>query len=96
MSYGITGYNGRINLYQQLEQLTETGAAKKSGPAQEGGASSPPKAPPLGADLSEAESRMIHDFFPESEQMKLRLYGPGRKAETMNPNAVGRRLDLRG
>jgi hypothetical protein len=39
---------------------------------------------------------MINQYFPPSEQMTLRLYGPGLKSETLNPNAVGQRLDLRG
>lgn len=96
MSYGISGYNGRVNLYRQLEQLSETTPQKKSGSEQSTEVRSASNAASLGADLSEAESKMIRNYFPESEQMQLRLYGPGRKSETVNPNAVGRRLDLRG
>ena len=96
MSHGISGYNGRINQYRHLEQVTETAQQKKSGAAREANDPSVPKGPSLGADLSEDESRMINNYFPESEQMKLRLYSPNRQAETVNPNAVGRRLDVRG
>jgi hypothetical protein len=39
---------------------------------------------------------MINQYFPPSEQITLRLYGPSSKPETLNPNAVGQRLDLRG
>lgn len=96
MSHGISGYNGRINLYRQLEQLTEAAPQKKSDALQPAEQSPAPKGPSLGAGLSEAETKMINNFFPESDQMKLRLYGPNRQSETVNPNAVGRRLDVRG
>jgi hypothetical protein len=47
------------------------------------------------ASLSEEESAMIQRFFPESNRMTLRLYGPHRPSE-LNPGAVGGRLDLKG
>lgn len=95
MSHGISGYHGRVNLYRPLEQLADSEPqVKKAG--REAASTPPSKEASLGSDLSEAESRMIQDYFPESEQMKLRLYGPNRQAEAVNPNAVGQRLDLRG
>ena len=98
MSNGISGYNGRINLYRQLEQFSGASPQKADEPARESAPAPAPaaRASSLGSGLSEDESTMIRDYFPESEQMQLRLYGPNRKTESMNPNAVGRRLDLRG
>ena len=96
MSNGISGYNGRINLYRQLEQLSDATSQKTAEPARESAPAPAARASSLGSGLSEAESKMIRDYFPESEQMQLRLYGPNRKSASVNPNAVGRRLDLRG
>lgn len=95
MSHGISGYQGRINFYRPLEHLAETPAPKKDESSQ---GAAPPAAmeASLGDDLSKAETRMIRNYFPESEQMKLRLYGPNRQTESVNPNGVGQRLDLRG
>lgn len=95
MSHGISGYQGRINFYRPLEHLAATAPQKQDGAAQSP-SSAATKDASLGADLSDAETKMIRNYFPESEQMKLRLYGPNRRAESVNPNAVGQRLDLRG
>ena len=47
-------------------------------------------------DLTAAEQQMIDRYFPDSSAMTLRLYGPNRSAQNVNPNAVGGRLDLKG
>ena len=39
---------------------------------------------------------MIERYFPPSPTLSLRLYGRSQSIETLNPGAVGRRLDLRG
>ena len=96
MSNGISGYNGRINLYRQLEQFSGAAPQKTDEPAREAAPAPAARAASLGGGLSEAESTMIRDYFPESEQMQLRLYGPNRKIASVNPNSHGRRLDLRG
>ena len=96
MNHGISGFDGRINPYRQLDQLSEPAPHKKSQGGQGAETKEAAAAPSLGPDLSKAESRMINQYFPPSEQMTLRLYGPGLKSETLNPNAVGQRLDLRG
>jgi len=96
MNNGISGYDGRINAYRQMEQLSEPASHGKRQPPLEAKPQQAAAAPSLGPDLSKAESRMIEQNFPASEQMTLRLYGPGLKSKSLNPNAVGQRLDLRG
>ncbi len=46
--------------------------------------------------LNTDESAMIDRYFPPSEEMSLRIYGPGQGSKQLNPGAVGGRLDLRG
>lgn len=46
--------------------------------------------------LSTAERRMILRAFPENPDLSLRLYGPNRDAQTINPGAVGNQLDVQG
>lgn len=47
-------------------------------------------------DLSTAERRMILRAFPEDPDLSLRLYGPNRDAQTVNPSAVGGQIDVHG
>lgn len=93
MNNGISGYNaGRNHLYQPVEKrvdaspLTDPSSTRRASGTRDSFAS----------DLSEAEAGMIDRKFPESERMRLRLYGPGRGASTVDPEARGRRLDVRG
>ncbi len=95
MNEGISGYNGRIHPYRQMEQRSET-APPRPNSALPPDEPSRIAAPSYGADLSESESKMIHQNFPPTEQMTLRLYGPGSGTETVSPNGIGRRLDVRG
>ncbi len=44
--------------------------------------------------LSGDEQRMIDRYFPPQPELALRLYGPGRDAQTVSPTALGGRLDL--
>lgn len=56
-----------------------------------------PAAPQAEArSLSAAEQQMIDRFFPAEPRMTLKLYGPGRGAHTVDPTALGTRLDLSG
>lgn len=53
--------------------------------------------PPGEADeLTTAEQRMILREFPEDPDLSLRLYGPNRDAQTINPSALGNQLDVQG
>lgn len=47
-------------------------------------------------DLTAQEQQMIQNNFPERPELSMRLYGPSRGAETVNPGTVGSRLDVRG
>ncbi len=96
MNDGISGYNGRLGLHHQLEHLSGAAPQEERRANRPKASDKPPASPSFGPDLSNAESRMIDRYFPESEEMTLRLYGPDQKAESVNPNAVGSRLDLRG
>jgi len=46
--------------------------------------------------LEQDEQQMISRYFPASSEMSMRLYGPGRGAQSINPAALGRHLDLQG
>jgi len=46
--------------------------------------------------LSAAEQQMIDRYFPPSETMMLRIYGPRQGARTLTPANLGSRLDLQG
>ena len=48
------------------------------------------------AGLTAAEQTAIDRLFPPSETLEMRVYGAGRQAHTVNPKALGTRLDLRG
>ncbi len=50
--------------------------------------------PPEG--LSLPEWQMIQRYFPPSEKLALRLYGPDRSTHTLQPGAIGSQLDVRG
>ncbi|GIV59766.1 MAG: hypothetical protein KatS3mg043_0855 [Rhodothermaceae bacterium] len=39
---------------------------------------------------------MIDREFPPRPTLTLRLYGPGQQGQTVNPAALGTRLDVRG
>lgn len=94
MNNGISGYGSRyISGYSPVESRTE---APSRPDAQTESRTAAPESTPLHPELSEAESGMIRKYFPESENLALRLYGPGRDSRTVNPNGVGRRIDVRG
>ena len=100
MSNGIPSFDhNRINLYRQTQQNSEI-QSRKSGPVEHQAHKQQPvrqtQSPDHGKDLTEAEQLLIDQYFPPSPQMNLRLYGPGKSTKTINPNAVGSRLDLRG
>lgn len=98
MNNGIFGYGtGRVNGYRQLEKSADTAPARTgTASGNEEVQKSAARPVSLGSDLSDAEAGMINRYFPKTEQMELRLYGPGKKSQSVHPNGVGRRLDLRG
>ncbi len=46
--------------------------------------------------LTAQEQQMIDKTFPEKPELSMRLYGRSRGTQTVNPDAVGSRLDVRG
>lgn len=46
--------------------------------------------------LTSQEQEMIEENFPEDPELSMRLYGRGQNTETVNPDAVGRNLDVTG
>jgi hypothetical protein len=96
MNNGITGYNaGRTNPYRQVEKRPAATAAVDGQDASRRAEQTSDRIR-LGSDLSEAEAGMIDNKFPESERMRLRLYGPGSQASSVDPGGRGGRLDLKG
>ncbi|MFQ5571735.1 MAG: hypothetical protein ACE5G0_18800 [Rhodothermales bacterium] len=102
--------NNRINPYQNGQHLYTQLAKRREGPTPEAGAAQQASAtekPAVAAarsaagvssleGLSGVERQMIERYFPESEAMTLRLYGANRSTQTLNPGAVGGRLDISG
>lgn len=68
-------------------------------PASQTPPSAQPSAAPPPSDvqspLTTEEQAMIDRYFPSSPTMALRIYGPGQHQQTLNPTALGNRLDLR-
>lgn len=50
----------------------------------------------LGEDLSAEEREMITDQFPASEEKSLQVYGRTQNESQLQPDRLGRQLDLRG
>ena len=99
MRNGINAYNqARLGAYAPAQQTTapRPAAAPATVRPAERTAAAQAAAPARTGELSSAESSMIDRYFPASESMTMRLYGPGRGVHTVNPGALGRRLDLRG
>jgi len=46
--------------------------------------------------LTTQEREAIAENFPEDPELSMQLYGRGRDAQTVNPNAVGGNLDVTG
>lgn len=46
--------------------------------------------------LSAAEREMIERKFPSNPDLSMRLYGPNRDTQTVNPSVLGNNLDMRG
>ncbi len=76
-----------IQAYQQAARQAESPEAAK---AQQ------PEAAARSEALTPSEEQMIAQQFPEKPDVTLRVYGPQRQAQTVNPGAVGGRLDVRG
>lgn len=99
-AYGSLGYNpytARPNSADRAAQkparVEQPDNTRTGGDVNEQGASA--SGAPAG-ELSAAEQRMILRAFPEDPNLSLRLYGPNRDAQTVNPSAVGNQLDVQG
>ena len=91
--------HAHVNPYRQASQTAQTPTARQAagtGALEVKQAVPAPAAAGEADPLSKAEQQMIDRYFPPSTEMTLRLYNPGRGAHTVNPGAVGTRLDLRG
>lgn len=92
----------RINAYQQArftpsQRIAAPTAPQPTAPPQATRtASATGVAPQAASPLSTDEQQMIQQYFPESPQLALRLYGPNRTTRTLQPDALGSRLDVRG
>jgi hypothetical protein len=98
MNHGInTYYQSRFNATNPIQpranvRAAETASAGETAHTREARASTGTTR----TDLSAAEQQMIDRYFPPSEAMALRLYGPGKSTRTLNPGSLGSRLDLHG
>lgn len=90
MNYGINAYRAAAIAPSQTQ---ETRPVRQPAEQATTAASVRPSAP---EGLNTDESAMIDRYFPPSEEMSLRIYGPGQGSKQLNPGALGGRLDLRG
>lgn len=96
-----------LNAYRPSAQRNRNAQAQQAGAAQEAQKSSEVRSQKAVAakgalesskvnGLTAGETQMINRYFPASETMSLRLYGANRSTQTLNPGAVGTRLDISG
>jgi hypothetical protein len=96
MSHGINSYY-RNTIGPSPATHSPASARPATSVRELAAARSAQQAAPAQADgLSEAETQMISRYFPASESVSLRVYGPGAGARTLNPATVGSRLDIQG
>ena len=100
MSNAIRSY-GYTSSYSRLTQRGDVQAKSQQPAEATQQAAKPPTAAgtaqPTGpSGLEPAEREMIGRYFPESPSMSMRLYGPNSQSRTVNPGALGTRLDLQG
>lgn len=93
--------NNTIPPFRQTGLQAYQQAARKAGPVQQEAAAEAsqaeqPKAAARSEALTPSEEQMIAQQFPEKPDISLRVYGPQRQAQTVDPGAIGSRLDVRG
>lgn len=95
-SLGFNPYSARSNNVDR--SAMKSARVEKSETSQSSGGVSEHGSSPSGdaGTLTPAEQRMILREFPEDPNLSLRLYGPNRDAQTINPSAVGNQLDVQG
>lgn len=94
----------RINPYQSsatfytpaVQSPTRTPGTEGASAASFDAAPVQQTAPAAPEGITPAEQSMIAQEFPAEASVSLRLYGPGRGAETLTPRGLGQNLDLRG
>jgi hypothetical protein len=100
MTNGINTSDASLQAYrpQQTPQAPPNAPADQASPPD---ATQDVKAGDLAAraasnGLATEEQRMVDRYFPESQKLSLRLYGPDSSARDVTPAALGSRLDVRG
>lgn len=97
---GRAAYTQNVNPSQESSDAApgpekSASGAEKSSEAQ--GAPDPAPVQDASEDtLTTQERKAIAENFPEDPELSMRLYGRGRDAQTVNPNAVGGNLDVTG
>lgn len=96
-------HSGRFNPYQRIntpaEQTPETNApapSEKTDSARPTNAPDAPEAASATQELSAAEREMIQRKFPQDPDLSMRLYGPNRSTQKVNPGVLGQNLDVSG
>ncbi len=89
----------RINPYRDIQTLQQTRAPRGPRPARQSPDSSAQtgtKADPSRILLSGPEQQMIDQYFPPSDAVSLRVYGPRNQTMPASAGALGTKLDLQG
>lgn len=95
-----TPIDGSSSLYRSFHQTQRTESSSPSD-ANAQQIDSSPDSPANGQaedvqSLSAAEREMIEREFPDNPDLSMELYGRNRGSETVNPEALGNQIDVRG
>lgn len=97
MSYGINAYqHARLNAYSRVQSQSETPPAQAPAAPEQAAETGRPASSGAAQGLSRDEQHMISRYFPERPELSMRLYGPDQHARTVQPDALGSRLDVSG
>ena len=96
-------HSGRFNPYQRINTPSD-GASNPTAPTppeqtEATQSTQAPDAPESAAsmqELSAAEREMIQKKFPQDPDLSMRLYGPNRSTQQVNPGVLGQNLDVSG
>ncbi len=91
----------RIHNWPSSPNLSDLSSRQRSNIApSEGPSKQPPESSKYQASqpegVTQEEWRWIQRHFPPSEKLTLRLYGPNRTLQTLQPGTLGSQLDIKG
>lgn len=98
---GRAAYTQNVNPSQESSGAASGPEKSASGPEKSSEAQQAPNETAAAQDknadtLTTQERKAIAENFPDDPELSMRLYGRGRDAQTVNPDARGGNLDVTG